>query len=71
MLIKHFANSSVRTHPLQNKNTCEFLRGSYSDHFQWFAQAESTAGFQSWLSDKNVYCKISFSRKTYSVGQVF
>ena len=66
MLIKNFC----KTLPLQNKNTKEFLRGSYSDHFQWFTQVELTAGFHSWLTVKIVCYNISCTRKTYSVVQV-
>ena len=38
---KIFLNSHVRAHSLQNKHAREFLKGSYSDHFQWCNQAES------------------------------
>ena len=70
MLIKISANSAGTTNSLQHKHAPKFLRGSYSDHFQWFTQAESTTGFHSWLTGNIVYYKISCTRKIYSVGQV-
>ena len=42
MLINNFCNSPVRPHSLQNKHAREFLRGSYSHHFLWLTQVEST-----------------------------
>ena len=69
MLIKPSANSPVWTYSLQKKHAHEFLRGSYSNRFQWFPQAGSTTGFQSWKTAKIAYYKISCTRKTYSVGQ--
>ena len=40
------------------------------NHFQWFAQAESTTGFHSWLTAKTVYYKTWCTRKINSFGQV-
>ena len=57
MLIKISANSPVRTSSLQNKYVPEFLRGSYSDYFEQFTQAESTTGLHSWLTATKVYTR--------------
>ena len=35
----------------------QFLRGSYSGHFQWFAQAKWTTCFHNWLTTKIVLKK--------------
>ena len=39
---KFSLNSHVRAHSLQNRHAREFIKGSYSDHFQWCNQTEST-----------------------------